>query len=91
MIVGRCKGSGAIILLIKLSRCCERLADGLNCIWLPSRSFYHKGPLFGKFILEASSSRLAPKEKISHFWVNLFAIGISVFNSSGAMYTESPA
>lgn len=84
-------GFGAIILLTSASKCLVRLADGENTILWPSRSFYQRVPLWGRFMLDANCNKLTPKENTSHFGVNRLLNGKSDLNSSGAMYTESPA
>jgi hypothetical protein len=84
-------GLGAIILLTNASRCLVRLADGENTILWPSRSFYHRVPLWGRFILDANCKRLTPKENTSHFAVSRLLRGKSDLSNSGAIYTESPA
>ena len=63
-----------IIKFINVSSIWDLWALGENCI-LPYLSFYQPTPFWGKFIPEASSSKVAPKLKISAFvemWEELF-------------------
>lgn len=77
-------GLGSIIMLMIYSSSSERLALGLN-LMSPSRSFCHMSPLFGRFIPEESSSKVAPRLKMSAFLLILSVTFILDCSSSGAM------
>lgn len=78
-------GEGSIIIFINYSNYSDLSALGENFIKSPCLSFCHIIPFYGRFIPDASSRRLAPREKISAFVEIFSVIGMLFLRSSGAM------
>mmetsp|Transcript_2821 Transcript_2821/g.1928 ORF Transcript_2821/g.1928 Transcript_2821/m.1928 type:complete len:122 (-) Transcript_2821:239-604(-) len=86
--VGLSFGFAAIIQLISSSNSLDLYADGENYIAPPSLSLCQMRPFWGRFRPDASSSREAPREKMSAFGDILSVIvncSETCISNSGAM------